>query len=226
MSVEHPLRLVQGPEQTDLRIHDHVNGYSRKELAEAALAGERPQECAVFQLAHQFRRDTSGEVDTAARQCRQRHVPGIGAVRAREQVKRAHREGIAFGKAEFSDHAGGVRLIARGFQQFAAPTSQKEEPQPIYIYERLDEPTRGMLEDNLAAAEGHPASVMDMSFANQALASEHVIRNRGKLGNAVHRIPTEIDQRVAELKLAALGVAIDALTPAQQKYLASWDAGT
>jgi adenosylhomocysteinase len=79
---------------------------------------------------------------------------------------------------------------------------------------------------NLAAAEGHPASVMDMSFANQALASEHLIQNRGKLGKAVHRIPAEIDHRVAKLKLAALGVAIDELTPAQQKYLASWDAGT
>jgi adenosylhomocysteinase len=79
---------------------------------------------------------------------------------------------------------------------------------------------------NLAAAEGHPASVMDMSFANQALASEHLVRNQGKFSNDVHRIPTEIDHRVAKLKLAALGVVIDKLTPAQEKYLASWEAGT
>ncbi len=79
---------------------------------------------------------------------------------------------------------------------------------------------------NLAAAEGHPASVMDMSFANQALASEHLVKNQGKLDKGVHRVPTEIDHNVAALKLAAMGVAIDKLTAAQQKYLASWDAGT
>ncbi|MGD2135068.1 MAG: adenosylhomocysteinase [Gemmatimonadales bacterium] len=79
---------------------------------------------------------------------------------------------------------------------------------------------------NLAAAEGHPASVMDMSFANQALAAEHLVKQAGKFTKAVHRLPDAIDRRVAELKLAALGVAIDDLTPVQQKYLASWDAGT
>jgi len=79
---------------------------------------------------------------------------------------------------------------------------------------------------NLAAAEGHPASVMDMSFANQALAAEHLVKQAGTFGKAVHRVPAEIDRRVAELKLASMGVEIDTLTPAQQKYLASWDAGT
>jgi len=79
---------------------------------------------------------------------------------------------------------------------------------------------------NLAAAEGHPASVMDMSFANQALAAELLAKSGGTLTKAVHRVPTEIDRRVAELKLAALGVRIDTLTPEQRKYLASWDAGT
>jgi adenosylhomocysteinase len=79
---------------------------------------------------------------------------------------------------------------------------------------------------NLAAAEGHPASVMDLSFANQALAAEHLVRQGGSLSKAVHRIPGEIDQRVAELKLAAMGIAIDSLTPEQQKYLSSWEAGT
>ncbi len=79
---------------------------------------------------------------------------------------------------------------------------------------------------NLAAAEGHPASVMDMSFANQALAAEFVLKHAARLGKAVHRIPPELDREIARLKLQAMGVAIDALTPEQQKYLASWDMGT
>ncbi len=79
---------------------------------------------------------------------------------------------------------------------------------------------------NLAAAEGHPASVMDMSFANQALAAEHVIRHHKTLSKDVHRIPVELDKEIARLKLQAMGVAIDTLTPAQQKYLSSWDMGT
>ena len=79
---------------------------------------------------------------------------------------------------------------------------------------------------NLAAAEGHPASVMDMSFANQALAAEHVVNNAKKLSKDVHRIPAELDQEIARLKLQSMGVSIDTLTPAQRKYLASWDMGT
>ncbi len=79
---------------------------------------------------------------------------------------------------------------------------------------------------NLAAAEGHPASVMDMSFANQALAAEYLVTHEGKLGRAVHKLPAEVDQRIATLKLAAMGVEIDTLTDEQVTYLASWDAGT
>jgi adenosylhomocysteinase len=79
---------------------------------------------------------------------------------------------------------------------------------------------------NLAAAEGHPASVMDMSFANQALAAEHVVRNAKQLSKDVHRIPSDLDREIARLKLQSMGVAIDTLTPAQNKYLASWDLGT
>jgi adenosylhomocysteinase len=79
---------------------------------------------------------------------------------------------------------------------------------------------------NLAAAEGHPASVMDMSFANQSLAAEHLVREGGTLSKAVHRLPVEIDRNVAALKLAAMGISIDQLTPEQERYLASWDAGT
>ncbi|HEY7529465.1 MAG TPA: adenosylhomocysteinase [Gemmatimonadota bacterium] len=79
---------------------------------------------------------------------------------------------------------------------------------------------------NLAAAEGHPASVMDMSFANQALAAEHLARNAGTLGIGIHRVPREIDARIAQLKLEAMGVAVDALTSEQARYLASWEQGT
>ncbi|HEX7044906.1 MAG TPA: adenosylhomocysteinase [Burkholderiales bacterium] len=79
---------------------------------------------------------------------------------------------------------------------------------------------------NLAAAEGHPASVMDMSFANQALAAEYVLKNAKTLKKDVYRIPADLDQEIARLKLQAMGVGIDTLTPAQQKYLASWDMGT
>ncbi|UCF39951.1 MAG: adenosylhomocysteinase [Gemmatimonadota bacterium] len=79
---------------------------------------------------------------------------------------------------------------------------------------------------NLAAAEGHPASVMDMSFANQALAAEHLAKHAGTFSKAVHRVPEEIDSDVARLKLAALGVEIDRLTDEQEHYLSSWDEGT
>jgi adenosylhomocysteinase len=79
---------------------------------------------------------------------------------------------------------------------------------------------------NLAAAEGHPASVMDMSFANQALCAEYMVKNKGKLEIKVHPVPREIDKEVARLKLKAMGVAIDTLTAEQQKYLASWEEGT
>jgi len=79
---------------------------------------------------------------------------------------------------------------------------------------------------NLAAAEGHPASVMDMSFANQALAAEYVVNNAKKLSKDVHRIPVDLDQEIARLKLQSMGVSIDTLMPAQRKYLASWDMGT
>jgi len=79
---------------------------------------------------------------------------------------------------------------------------------------------------NLAAAEGHPASVMDMSFANQALCMEYMVKNRGKLEIKVHPVPEEIDKEVARLKLKAMGVEIDSLTPEQEEYLASWEEGT
>jgi adenosylhomocysteinase len=79
---------------------------------------------------------------------------------------------------------------------------------------------------NLAAGEGHPSSVMDMSFANQALAAEHLVKHRNSLGTGVFPVPDEIDRRIAELKLQALGIVVDALTEKQQEYLASWESGT
>lgn len=79
---------------------------------------------------------------------------------------------------------------------------------------------------NLAAAEGHPASVMDMSFANQALGAEYMVRNHATLGNKVHSIPAAIDAEIARLKLASMGIAIDVLTKEQEKYLAGWEEGT
>jgi adenosylhomocysteinase len=79
---------------------------------------------------------------------------------------------------------------------------------------------------NLGAAEGHPASVMDMSFANQALAVEHLIKNAADLDAAVHGVPEDLDADVARLKLSSMGVEIDQLTDEQHAYLASWDQGT
>jgi adenosylhomocysteinase len=79
---------------------------------------------------------------------------------------------------------------------------------------------------NLAAAEGHPASVMDMSFANQALGAEYAVKNKGKLEIRVHRVPKAIDAEIARLKLETMGVKIDSLTDEQKKYLASWEMGT
>jgi adenosylhomocysteinase len=79
---------------------------------------------------------------------------------------------------------------------------------------------------NLAAAEGHPASVMDMSFANQALAAEVIAKEWKTMAKAVHRLPVAVDQEIARLKLQSMGIAIDTLTAEQVEYLASWDAGT
>ena len=79
---------------------------------------------------------------------------------------------------------------------------------------------------NLAAAEGHPAAVMDMSFANQALSAEYAVRNAAKLERKVYPVPEEIDTEIARLKLATMGIETDVLTEEQAKYLASWDEGT
>ena len=79
---------------------------------------------------------------------------------------------------------------------------------------------------NLAAAHGHPASVMDMSFAAQALATEWSVKNKGQLGHKVHQVPKEVDEWVASLKLKTMGITLDTLTAEQKKYLDSWEMGT
>ncbi|MCS7030855.1 MAG: adenosylhomocysteinase [Gloeomargarita sp. SKYG116] len=79
---------------------------------------------------------------------------------------------------------------------------------------------------NLAAAEGHPASVMDMSFANQALACEYLVKHKGELAPGIYPVPAKLDREIAHLKLKAMGIEIDTLTPVQEEYLKSWTAGT
>jgi adenosylhomocysteinase len=79
---------------------------------------------------------------------------------------------------------------------------------------------------NLAAAEGHPASVMDMSFANQALSAVYMVRNAETLEKRVYSVPADVDQQIARIKLEAMGIAIDELTPEQNRYLNSWEEGT
>ena len=79
---------------------------------------------------------------------------------------------------------------------------------------------------NLAAAEGHPASVMDMSFANQALSCEYLVKNQGKLSPGIHLLPREVDNEIASLKLAAMGIKIDKLTAEMLEYMGSWETGT
>jgi adenosylhomocysteinase len=105
-------------------------------------------------------------------------------------------------------------LVREGIEEYTLPSGV-----------RINVLSEGRL-INLAAAEGHPSSVMDMSFANQALAAEHLVKHRHNLGSGVFPVPDEIDRRIAELKLQALGIAVDVLTEKQQEYLASWESGT
>jgi adenosylhomocysteinase len=79
---------------------------------------------------------------------------------------------------------------------------------------------------NLGAAEGHPSAVMDMSFANQALAVEYLVQNQGKLEPGIYPVPPEKDAEIADLKLAAMGISIDKMTEEQLKYINTWNEGT
>ncbi len=109
--------------------------------------------------------------------------------------------------------------------------SERQQVRPFVEQFRLADGRRiNLLADgrlvNLAAAEGHPASVMDMSFANQALALEYMVQHSSELENKVYTVPEAIDREIARLKLEAMNVAIDTLTSEQQKYLSSWEEGT
>ena len=79
---------------------------------------------------------------------------------------------------------------------------------------------------NLVCAEGHPASVMDMSFANQALGMEFIVKNQGKLENKMYTLPRSVDEEIAKIKLDSMGIKIDTLTPEQERYLNTWSKGT
>lgn len=106
------------------------------------------------------------------------------------------------------------QTVREGVEEYALSDGKK-----VYLL------TEGRLV-NLIAAEGHPPDVMDMSFANQALAAEYLVKNQGKLKVGIHRLPSEIDAMIAQLKLEALGVSIDKLTEEQERYLSSWREGT
>jgi adenosylhomocysteinase len=121
---------------------------------------------------------------------------------------------VEIDKDALADMAQGIRRIREFVDEYRLPDGR-----------RLNLLGEGRLV-NLAAAEGHPAAVMDMSFANQALSVEWLVQNRGDLTPAVHDVPMEIDAEVARLKLAAMGVDIDRLTDEQAAYLSSWEHGT
>ena len=109
-------------------------------------------------------------------------------------------------------------------------SSKKTELRPNVVEYKIGKKRICLLAEgrlvNLSAAEGHPAMVMDMSFANQALAVEWVVKHHKKLANAVHVVPPVIDGEIARIKLKTMGSSIDRLTPEQKKYLASWEMGT
>jgi adenosylhomocysteinase len=109
-------------------------------------------------------------------------------------------------------------------------TGKRPQRENVEAYDFADGRTLYLIADgrlvNLSAAEGHPAAVMDMSFANQSLAAEHVVANADSLEAKVYDVPDEIDREIARLKLETMGVDIDRLTEEQAKYLASWDEGT
>lgn len=115
----------------------------------------------------------------------------------------------------------GLASIAEGAPKLVRPYVEEYRVggKPLYV---LGE---GRL-INLAAAEGHPASVMDMSFANQALAAEYMVKNHANLASNVYTIPEAIDNEIARLKLESMGVAIDTLTTEQAHYLSQWEEGT
>jgi adenosylhomocysteinase len=121
--------------------------------------------------------------------------------------------------------------VELNLEGLAALSESKEQARPFVEAYRLKNGRRVIVLGegrliNLAAAEGHPASVMDMSFANQALSVEYLVKKRGELAPEIHLLPKEVDVEIARLKLAAMGIAIDELTPEQVEYVNSWQVGT
>lgn len=116
---------------------------------------------------------------------------------------------------------GGLYDVAKNRRPFRGFVEEFELPNGNKVYVLAD----GRLV-NLSAAEGHPAMVMDMSFANQSLSAEWILKHRATLTKGVHVIPEEIDREIARIKLSTLGYGIDTLTEEQVKYLASWQEGT
>ena len=121
-----------------------------------------------------------------------------------------------------------VELDIDGLEQLSQ--SKKEVRQYVEEYQLQDGRKIYLLGEgrliNLTAAEGHPSAVMDMSFANQALSSEYLVKNKTELKNEVYSVPHEIDAEVGRLKLEAMGIKIDTLTKEQDNYLNSWNFGT
>jgi adenosylhomocysteinase len=148
---------------------------------------------------------------------------GDKSVITREHMERMKDGAILANTGHFN-----VEIEIPGLRQLAVETREARQFVEEFTLEdgrRLYLVGEGRLV-NLAAAEGHPALVMDMSFANQALAAEYAIAHAAELERKVYPVPTEIDEEIARLKLETMGIAIDRLTEEQAKYLASWDEGT
>jgi adenosylhomocysteinase len=143
-------------------------------------------------------------------------------------ITRAHMERMKDGAILANTGHFNVEIEIPALRQLAVETRQAREF--VEEFELPDGRRLYLLADgrlvNLASAEGHPAAVMDMSFANQALSCEYVVENAASLERKVYPVPEEIDREIARLKLETMGIAIDTLSEEQAKYLASWDEGT
>ncbi|MCL7960506.1 MAG: adenosylhomocysteinase, partial [marine benthic group bacterium] len=143
----------------------------------------------------------------------------------REEHFRAMKDGAIVANSGHFD----VEIDIRRLREIASGEPREVRPEAVeYVVDgrRIVLLAEGRL-INLAAAEGHPAAVMDMSFANQALGAEYLLSEQGaRLGKQVHRVPAEMDSEIARLKLASMKIDIDTLTAEQEHYLSSWDLGT
>jgi adenosylhomocysteinase len=152
----------------------------------------------------------------------------VTATGNKKVINREHMERMKDGAVLANTGHFNVEIDIPGLQEMA--TSSAESRPNVEGYSLPDGRTLYLLADgrlvNLAAAEGHPASVMDMSFANQALSAEHVVAHSTELEHRVYTVPEAIDREIARLKLETMRVEIDHLTEEQERYLSSWDEGT